>query len=115
MIARCAAFSAESSFWSTCAGAGASRLQAGDRTSSARHRARNTGADPNLARNLSRARRLIPGMHAEDSLEPWSPSGGEPWDRERAALLARRAGFGASPREIEELCALGLEGATSRL
>jgi len=51
----------------------------------------------------------------QDPLEPWQPSGDEPWDRERAALLARRAGFGASPQEVEELWALGLEGATSRL
>jgi uncharacterized protein (DUF1800 family) len=54
-------------------------------------------------------------MRPDESLEPWLPSVAEPWDRERAARLARRAGFGASPPEVEELAQLGLEAAVGRL
>lgn len=54
-------------------------------------------------------------MQAHDSLEPWRPTAEDPWDRAHAALLARRAGFGASAREVAELVDLGLEGATKRL
>jgi uncharacterized protein (DUF1800 family) len=37
------------------------------------------------------------------------------WTREAAAHLSRRAGFGGTPAEIDDLYALGLEGAVSRL
>jgi len=33
--------------------------------------------------------------------QPWEPSEQEPWDRRRAALLLRRAGFGATESEIQ--------------
>jgi uncharacterized protein (DUF1800 family) len=37
------------------------------------------------------------------------------WTREAAAHLSRRAGFGGTPAEIDDLYARGLEGAVSRL
>lgn len=37
------------------------------------------------------------------------------WDRDAAAHLLRRAGFPAPPEDVEELHALGLEGAVARL
>jgi hypothetical protein len=42
------------------------------------------------------------------------PLRSDAWDAEKAAHLARRAGFGATPEELEELIALGLDGAVSR-
>ncbi len=39
----------------------------------------------------------------------------ESWDRDRAAHLLRRAGFGGTPDEIERLVTLGLNAAVSRL
>lgn len=39
-------------------------------------------------------------MSAAD-LRPWRPSGGDPWDCAAAAHLLRRAGFGATPGELE--------------
>src|SRR5690348_6709265 len=47
------------------------------------------------------------------ALERFRPTASEPWDRERAAHLARRAGFGATPEELERLVALGCEGAVA--
>src|SRR5687767_14094485 len=41
------------------------------------------------------------------------PRRDKPWDRECAAHLARRAGFGASPEELERLTALGCEAAVA--
>ncbi|MEM9381635.1 MAG: DUF1800 family protein, partial [Planctomycetota bacterium] len=40
-------------------------------------------------------------------LEPFEPTSDDPWDAARAAHLARRAGFGGTPAEIERLVALG--------
>src|SRR5438128_2300945 len=40
-------------------------------------------------------------------LQPFAPSGDEPWDRVRAAHLLNRAGFGGTPAEIERALALG--------
>ena len=37
------------------------------------------------------------------------------WTRDAAAHLLRRAGFGGTPAEIDDLYARGLEGAVSRL
>ena len=37
-----------------------------------------------------------------DLLKPWQPSGRDPWDRDAASHLWRRAGFGAPPRLIDE-------------
>ena len=37
------------------------------------------------------------------------------WDRDAAAHLLRRAGFGGTPAEIDSLYALGPDGAVSRL
>ena len=45
--------------------------------------------------------------------EPFRPGVDAPWDRARAAHLARRAGFGATPEELDGLVELGLEGAVS--
>lgn len=44
-----------------------------------------------------------------------APLAGSDFDYEQAAHLLERAGFGGTPPEIEELVALGLEGAVSRL
>jgi uncharacterized protein (DUF1800 family) len=42
-------------------------------------------------------------------LDPWRPSAGDPWDRRKAAHLARRAGFGARPEELDALVLLGVD------
>lgn len=47
-------------------------------------------------------------------LSPLIPTRDDPWDREKAAHLARRAGFGATPAELDELVELGLAGAVAR-
>jgi hypothetical protein len=47
-------------------------------------------------------------------LAPFEPSRESPWDREKAAHLCRRAGFGAPRRELEEVVQLGPEGAVDR-
>ena len=36
-----------------------------------------------------------------------------PWDRASAAHLARRAGFGATPAELDRLVAMGLDAAVA--
>lgn len=46
-------------------------------------------------------------------LEPFVPTATDPWDRERAAHLARRAGFGASARELAALVDRGFESAVA--
>lgn len=43
--------------------------------------------------------------------QPWTPSAEEPWDRRRAALFFRRAGFGASALEVD----LALKGSFGEL
>lgn len=48
----------------------------------------------------------VPGL-----LAPFRPSADDPWDRARAAHLAARSGFGATPEEIDRLLALGPERA----
>ncbi len=48
------------------------------------------------------------------SLEAFSSSPEEPWDRDCAAHLARRAGFGATPEDIDRLVELGCAGAVAR-
>ncbi len=47
------------------------------------------------------------------SMAPFLPRFGRTWDSENAAHLARRAGFGATPAELERLVALGLDGAVA--
>ncbi len=46
-----------------------------------------------------------------DALAPFVPGPDRPWDATRAAHLARRAGFGASPAEVERLVELGPDAA----
>lgn len=48
-----------------------------------------------------------------ESLDPFVPGRDGPWDREAAAHLARRAGFGAHGEELERLVELGPEGAVA--
>lgn len=48
-----------------------------------------------------------------DPLEPFAPTADAPWDRRRAAHLARRAGFGASGAELDHLVAVGPAGAVA--
>jgi len=50
---------------------------------------------------------------ATGPLEPFVPTAADPWDRERAAHLARRAGFGASERELTALVERGFESAVA--
>lgn len=47
--------------------------------------------------------------------EPFEPTPQEPWDRRRAAHLIRRAGFGGTVRQIDELVAMGLDKALEKL
>jgi hypothetical protein len=55
-------------------------------------------------------------MHALHPLAEFEPGPEDPWDRAKAAHLAARTGFGASPDEIEELLALGpAAGADARV
>src|SRR5476649_1086071 len=49
------------------------------------------------------------------SLEPYQPTVEDPWDREKAAHLLRRAGFGGPAAEIERLVQLGFERAVDAL
>lgn len=42
-------------------------------------------------------------------LDRWKPTPGDPWDRAKAAHLARRAGFGARPEELDAMVALGMD------
>ncbi|MBI1379750.1 MAG: DUF1800 family protein [Planctomycetaceae bacterium] len=48
-----------------------------------------------------------------DPLEPFTTGPDSPWDRQRAAHLARRAGFGAFGEELDRLVALGPNGAVA--
>ena len=54
-------------------------------------------------------------LHAMALLEAFRESPAQPWDRDCAAHLARRAGFGATPEEIDRLVALGCEGAVAQV
>lgn len=47
--------------------------------------------------------------------QPWEPSAEQPWDRRAAAHLMRRAGFGASCQQLDEIVALGHSAAIERL
>jgi len=47
-------------------------------------------------------------------LSPFQPTRDDPWDADKAAHLARRAGFGATPDELRELVELGPEAAVAR-
>jgi len=44
-------------------------------------------------------------------LPPFVATSSDPWDRAKAAHLARRAGFGARPEQVDQLVALGCEHA----
>jgi uncharacterized protein (DUF1800 family) len=48
------------------------------------------------------------------ALAPWRPRPGA-WDPAAAAHLARRAGFGAAPGEVDRLVALGVDGAVDAM
>ncbi|MCE9594138.1 MAG: DUF1800 domain-containing protein [Planctomycetes bacterium] len=48
-------------------------------------------------------------------LEPWRPTRDDPWDRDAAAHLLRRAGFGASPATLARALADGPEATLERL
>lgn len=48
-----------------------------------------------------------------DLLKPFEPTLEDPWDEAKAAHLARRAGFGATPDEIAHLVELGPAGAVA--
>ncbi|MEM7308299.1 MAG: DUF1800 domain-containing protein [Planctomycetota bacterium] len=50
----------------------------------------------------------------ESPLAPFRATTDDPWDREKAAHLARRAGFGAGPDELQQLVELGPEAAVDR-
>lgn len=47
-------------------------------------------------------------------LDKYIPGKGDPWDAAKAAHLARRAGFAATPQEIERLVLLGVDRAVQR-
>ncbi len=48
-------------------------------------------------------------------LEPWLPTTSDPWNRQKAAHLLRRAGFGASPQSIDHAVAAGPAAAIEAL
>ncbi len=56
-----------------------------------------------------------PQKNLFDEIDPqwawsqWSPSGDDPWNRQRAAHLHRRAGFGASKADLDNSVAKGFE------
>ncbi|HEY3130818.1 MAG TPA: DUF1800 domain-containing protein [Acidobacteriota bacterium] len=50
-----------------------------------------------------------------ESLKPYKPSAGEPWNYERAAHLLRRAGFGGDYAQVQQFVRLGPEKAVDRL
>lgn len=52
---------------------------------------------------------------ATSSLAPFTPSEEQPWDRARVMHFYRRAGFGASPAEIEQALADGPRRTVSRV
>jgi uncharacterized protein (DUF1800 family) len=47
--------------------------------------------------------------------EPWSPTSGDPFDARKAAHLLRRAGFGASPKDVDRAVKDGLESTVEGL
>ena len=47
------------------------------------------------------------GGTVEYELTPWVPSTTEPFDQAKAAHLMRRAGFGASPEQLEQIVKIG--------
>ena len=47
--------------------------------------------------------------------DPWSPTAGDPFDGRKAAHLLRRAGFGASPIEVDRAVKEGLEATVESL
>jgi uncharacterized protein (DUF1800 family) len=49
-----------------------------------------------------------------DALRPFQATLADPWDEAKAAHLARRAGFGATPAERTQLAALAVEAAVAR-
>ncbi|MCP3917378.1 MAG: DUF1800 domain-containing protein [bacterium] len=53
-------------------------------------------------------------MTTDELLHAFEPSAADPWDRGKAGHLARRAGFGATLQELDELVALGPDGAVAR-
>ncbi|HVS17343.1 MAG TPA: DUF1800 domain-containing protein [Planctomycetota bacterium] len=53
-------------------------------------------------------------MNADD-LRPWRPTAGAPWDRSAVAHLWRRAGFGATPSELERALEEGPQQSLQRL
>lgn len=58
---------------------------------------------------------LVPAVLAQSGAAALSPLPDKEWDREKAAHLLRRAGFGGTPAEVENLAALGLSGAVDAL
>lgn len=42
-------------------------------------------------------------------LKPWRPTSSDPFDRKKAAHLLRRAGFAASPEELDSIVAIGVD------
>jgi Protein of unknown function (DUF1800) len=48
-------------------------------------------------------------------LAPWSPTDGDPFDARKAAHLLRRAGFGASPMDVDRAVKEGLESTVEGL
>lgn len=52
---------------------------------------------------------------SSDDLSPWRPRAGDPWDRSKAAHLGRRAGFGATPSELERALEEGPAASLQRL
>ncbi len=48
-------------------------------------------------------------------LQPYTPTPDDPWNHAKASHLARRAGFGATPNRLEDMVALGVEGAVGEL
>lgn len=58
---------------------------------------------------------LAPAAGASDWEGDLAPISASDWNRDRAAHLLERAGFGGTPEQIEELAALGPEGAVRRL
>jgi len=51
----------------------------------------------------------------DEPLEPFVPSRSDPWDRDAAAHLLRRAGFGAPPADVEEALSVAPGEAAKRV
>ena len=54
-------------------------------------------------------------LRPDEAWLPWEPTAERPFDRRLAAHLYRRAGFAASPRELDEAVKLGPAAAVKRL